>query len=303
LKYSHLEFEVRHAILGAGGVGGVIGAILANAGEDVTLVVRPGTARGYPKQISLDSHFGNASGVVNVAESLSAPTDVLWLTVKATQLELALAEVPQNVSLKAVVPLLNGTEHVGLLRNRFGHDRVIPATIAGEMERTAPGNYVHRSPFLRLNVSSDGKGVLNGCIEKFKNFGVECKYIDNEQTLLWGKMVFLAPFALSTSAAAQAIGAVLSDPERRRRMEDCIRETAEAGRANGAELDADATIKMMGSAPAGMRSSMQKDVEAGRSPELDAIAGPILRTAKAHGFHANATQRLVDEIRRRLKVQ
>ena len=85
-------------------------------------------------------------------------------------------------------------------------------------------------------------------------------------------------------------------------MEDCVRETAEAGRANGAELDAETTIKLMGGAPGAMRSSMQKDVEAGRSPELDAIAGPILRTAKAHGFHANATQALVDEIRRRVKA-
>jgi 2-dehydropantoate 2-reductase len=209
--------------------------------------------------------------------------------------------LPSHPSVRAVVPLLNGTEHVGVLRDRFGHDHVIPATIAGEMERVAPGKYVHPSPFLRLNVASDGKPLLEPAIDKFRNFGLECKYVDNEQTLLWGKMVFLAPFALSTSAAAQPIGGVLSDPERHRRLDDCIRETAEAGRANGAELDADATIKMMDRAPAQMRSSMQKDVEAGRPPELDAIAGPILRTAKAHGFHANATQQLVDEIKRRVK--
>jgi 2-dehydropantoate 2-reductase len=295
------SFDVRHAILGAGGVGGVIGSILANAGEDITLVVRPGTAANYPRQFSLESQFGKASGVVNISESLSAPVDVLWITVKATQLDSALAGMPPHPQVKAVLPLLNGTEHVGLLRERFGHDRVIAATIAGEMERTDPGRYVHRSPFLRLNVASDGRAVLEGVIDKFKNFGLECKYVDNEQTLLWGKMVFLAPFALSTSAAAQPIGGVLSDPERHRRLDDCIRETAEAGRANGAELDADATIKMMGGAPAEMRSSMQKDVEAGRPPELDAIAGPILRTAKAHGFHTNATQQLVDEIKRRLK--
>jgi 2-dehydropantoate 2-reductase len=295
------SFDVKHAILGAGGVGGVIGAILANAGEDVTFIVRPGTAANYPKQVSLDSHFGKASGMVNVAESLDGPTDVLWITVKATQLQSALAGITQHASVKAVVPLLNGVDHVSVLRQRFGHDQVIPATIAGEMERTAPGRYVHRSPFLRLNVASSGKPALDGVIENFRNFGLDCKYIDNEQTLLWGKMVFLAPFALSTSAAALPIGDVLFDPNRHRLLDDCIRETAEAGRANGAQLDADSTIKMVAGAPAGMRSSMQKDVEAGRPPELDAIAGPILRTAKAHGFHANATQQLVDEIERRVR--
>jgi 2-dehydropantoate 2-reductase len=233
---------------------------------------------------------------------LSAPVDVLWITVKATQLTDSLRNIPPHPSIKAVVPLLNGTEHVSVLRERFGHDRVIPATIAGEMERTAPGHYAHTSPFLRLNAASTGSPLLDSTMDHFRRFGLDCKYIDNEQTLLWGKMVFLAPFALSTTAANQNVGEILSDPERRKRMEDCVRETAEAGRANGAELDAESTIKLMSGAPGAMRSSMQKDVEAGRPPELDAIAGPILRTAKAHGFHANATQALVDQIQRRLKT-
>ena len=292
---------MRHAFLGAGGVGGALGAILASAGEDVKLIVRPGTAGNYPQTVALESYYGKASGTCTVAESLSEPVDVLWVTVKATQLADAIREIPSHLSVKAVVPLLNGTEHVSVLRERFGHERVIPATIAGEMEKTAPGKYAHTSPFLRLNTASAGSPLLDSTMEHFRRFGLDCKYIDNEQTLLWGKMVFLAPFALSTTAANMNVGGVLSDPERRKRMDDCVRETAEAGRAHGAELDAETTIKMMAGAPGSMRSSMQKDVDAGRPPELDAIAGPILRTAKAHGFHANATQALVNEIQQRLK--
>ncbi len=292
---------MKHAFLGAGGVGGTLGAILASAGENLIMVVRPGTVDQYPQTVELESYYGKASGSCSVTDTLSAPVDVLWITVKATQLAEALREIPQHPSIKAMVPLLNGTEHVSVLRERFGHDRVIPATIAGEMERTAPGHYVHSSPFLRLNTASAGSPLLDSTMEHFRRFGLDCKYIDNEQTLLWGKMVFLAPFALSTTAANKNVGGILSDPERRKLMEDCVRETAEAGRANGAELDAEATIKMMGGAPAAMRSSMQKDVEAGRPPELDAIAGPILRTARAHGFRANATQALVNEIEHRLK--
>jgi 2-dehydropantoate 2-reductase len=292
---------LRHAILGAGGVGGVLGAILANAGEQVTLVVRSGTAQDYPPEISLDSTLQSVTAKLEVTESVPAQIDVLWISVKATQLESALAGLPKAISVTAVVPLLNGIDHIALLRRRFGHTAVFPATIAGEMERTAPGKYVHRSPFLRFNVTSSAKSVLGSSVEQFQRFGMECRYIENEQTLLWGKMVFLAPFALSTSAAGQPIGSVLSNPERRTLLEDCIRETAEAGRANGADLDANATIKMIGASPAAMRSSMQKDIEAGRPPELDAIAGPILRTAKAHGFHAKATHELVEEIKARLR--
>lgn len=292
---------MKHAFLGAGGVGGTLAAILGNAGEDVTLIVRPGSTDQYPQTVALESYYGKASGPCAVSESLSEAVDVLWVTVKATQLADSLLSIPAHPSVKAVVPLLNGTEHVSVLRERFGHDRVFPATIAGEMERTAPGHYVHSSPFLRLNTASAGSPLLDSTMEQFRRFGLDCKYIDNEQTLLWGKMVFLAPFALSTTAADKNVGGILSDPVRRKLMEDCVRETAEAGRANGAELDAEGTIKMMGGAPGGMRSSMQKDVDAGRPPELDAIAGPILRTAKAHGFHARATQALVSEIQQRLK--
>lgn len=291
---------MKHAFLGAGGVGGTLGAILAAAGDDVLMVVRPGTKGLYPTQLSLQSHLGTATGPARIDELLAEPVDVLWVTVKATQLNDSLRSIPASSSIGAVVPLLNGVDHVEALRSRFGHERVMPATIAGEMERASPGKYVHPSPFMRLRISSDAKPALDGAVTKFSNFGVECHYIDNEQTLLWGKLVFLAPFALSTTAANGNFGKVMADPVRRKLMEDCIRETAEAGRANGAELDAEATIKMLSGSPGEMRSSMQKDVDANRFPELDAIAGPILRTAQIHGFHANATQQLVAEVKRRL---
>jgi 2-dehydropantoate 2-reductase len=45
--------------------------------------------------------------------------------------------------------------------------------------------------------------------------------------------------------------------------------------------------------PPGMKSSMQKDVEKHNAPELDAIAGPILRGARQHGIEVPATKKLV----------
>jgi len=49
---------MHHGILGAGGVGGLIGAVLANAGETVTLIVRPESLPQQPSTLSLDSPFG-----------------------------------------------------------------------------------------------------------------------------------------------------------------------------------------------------------------------------------------------------
>ncbi len=134
---------MRHAILGAGGVGGLIGVALATAGESVTLVVRPGTMKDYPAEVSLQNSAGTFRAHVECAESVAQAYDVLWIAVKATQLEAALRSVavkPEEIG--AVVPLLNGIDHVALLRARFGHDRVVPAAIRVEVERVAPGKFL-----------------------------------------------------------------------------------------------------------------------------------------------------------------
>jgi hypothetical protein len=78
------EENMRHAILGAGGVGGLIGVALAKSGESVTLVLRPEALKDYPAELSLESPLGSFSFPVDRAATVAAPYDVLWITVKAT---------------------------------------------------------------------------------------------------------------------------------------------------------------------------------------------------------------------------
>jgi 2-dehydropantoate 2-reductase len=294
---------MHHGILGAGGVGGLIGAVLAKAGDEVTLILRPQALAQHPTGLALDSTFGKFAVSVARTAKVEQPLDILWVTVKATQLESALDSVPADAQIRAAVPLLNGLDHVQLLRRRFGHDRVVPATIAVESERAAPGVIVHRSPWVRLNAASSGKHLLENPFEHFQRFGFDCNFIDNESTLLWSKLVFLAPIALSTTAAAAPIGDVMKDPARKARLEDSLREACAVANASGATIDVNVPLGNIGKLPPQMRSSMQKDVEAGRPPELDAIAGPILRGAEKYGLPAPATHTLVDEIQKRLKAQ
>jgi 2-dehydropantoate 2-reductase len=289
---------MRHAILGAGGVGGVIGMALAKSGESVTLVLRPETLKDYPAELSLESSLGSFSAPVDRAAGVAAPYDVLWITVKATQLESALRSVtvdPDQIG--AVVPLLNGIDHVALLRARFGHDRVVPATIAVEAERVAPGKIVHRGMAIRLSFSSIGEGRLASTLEEFRQFGFACQFVPDEMKLLWAKLSILAPFALTTTAAGLNIGEVSRDPLWRKRLEAVVREVAAVGTASGTPLDASATIAFFDKTPQSGRSSMQKDVAAGNPPELDGIAGPILRRAEEHGIDVPVTRELVAMIR------
>ena len=127
---------MRHAILGAGGVGGFIAACLAHCGENVTLVVRPAALPAQPPPLQLESPFGSWAANADWVASVP-PSDVVWLTVKATQLESALRPIKNVESIRAVVPLLNGLDHLPVLRAKFGAGRVIPATIAGEFERVS----------------------------------------------------------------------------------------------------------------------------------------------------------------------
>src|ERR1039458_3938669 len=212
---------MRHAILGAGGVGGLVGACLAHAGASVTMVVRREALATQPKQLHLESPFGNFT--VDVAAATEVPpVDVLWITVKATQFEAALDALKNPDAVRGIVPLLNGIDHIGVLRARYGAERVIPATIAGEMERVRPGYIVHRTPFARLNVLSAGRALLAGTLDQLSQIGFACRFIDDEPTLMWSKLVFLAPFALTTTAAGKTVGEVLADPQWRSLGEACV---------------------------------------------------------------------------------
>lgn len=291
---------MRHVILGAGGVGGLIAVALAKSGESVTLVLRPETLKNYPAEISLESPLGSFRVPVDRAASVAVPCDVLWITVKATQLENALRSVTVSPDqLGAVVPLLNGIDHVAALRARFGHDRVVPASIGVEAERAAPGTFIHRGMAVRLSFSSIGESRLASTLEELKKFGFACQFVPDEMKILWTKLSFLAPFALTTTAAGLPIGGINSDPAWRKRLEGVVREVAAVGTADGTPLDAAVILPFYDKTPQGGRSSMQKDVDAGNPPELDAIAGPILRRAEQHHIDAPFTRELAEMIGRK----
>ena len=149
---------MKHAILGPGAVGGLIGTALGFLGEDITKIVRPEKLAGYPDTLTLERPSGTITARAKSVAKLTHPVDVLWVTTKTYQLEAALAAV--EASPKLVVPLLNGVDHVAVLRTRFGGDCVAPATIAVEAERLALGHFAQRSP-VRLNIAASDAAPLD----------------------------------------------------------------------------------------------------------------------------------------------
>jgi 2-dehydropantoate 2-reductase len=260
--------------------------VLGRCGEDVLLLVRRESLAPYPGRLRVASLvLGDFEVAVPGSSLLEQEVDVLWVATKATQLEQALALAPpETVGAATVVPLLNGVDHIELLRRRYRN--VVGAAIRVESERIAAGQIEQKSPFIRLDIAG-----LQEVQATLRDAGIDCRSRADETSLLWEKLVFLAPVALATSAFAAPLGNVRDEPV----FAGCRDEAAAAAREAGATIDLGSIRALHEAAPAEMRSSMQKDVAAGREPELAAIAGPILRRGDAE-----STELLVDRITARL---
>ncbi len=286
---------MEHAVLGAGAIGGLVGTAVASLGEGVTVLVRPERLPAYPANLSVERPSGTITAAAKVAATLTNPVDVLWVATKTYQLETALQAVPSSP--RYIVPLLNGVDHIELLRAHFGRDRVLPATIAVEAEKTAPGRFVQRSPFVNLNLAASAEQVLGAIVARLRDLEFTCKFIQNEQTLLWSKLCFLGPLALITSASGMNKGNIYADAEWKRKLISSMTEACAVAKANGAEVAPAQIQAIYDGLPSGIRSSMQKDLAARRQLELDAIGGPIVRGGKRYGIDVSTAAALIAVIR------
>jgi 2-dehydropantoate 2-reductase len=286
---------MKHAILGAGAIGGLLGTVLSSLGESVTVLVRPEKLATYPAKLTLERPSGPLTAPAKAVASLTEPVDVLWIATKTYQLQAAL-ETVQTLP-RCVVPLLNGVDHVATIRARLGNERVVPGTIAVEAEKIAAGKFIQRSPVVRLNLAASGEPLLGGRVGQFEELGFACRFIANEQTLLWSKLCFLGPFALVTSASGMDLGEALSDGPRKHDLTSAVAEACAVANASGAESDPAQIQTVLESSPPVMRSSMQKDVAAGRQLELDAIGGPIARGGERYKINVSTTVKLMAEVR------
>lgn len=286
------------AVLGPGGVGGLVAAALARAGTDVTVVAREETAARLVRD-GLRVHsarLGDFQVDVRAVSRLDTPVDLLIVATKATGLKDALARI--TTAPRLVVPLLNGLDHLEVLRDRWP-DRVCAGVIRVESDRPEAGLVVQTSPAIRIDLAPDTPET-QAAAHLLRGAEIPTKVNYSEAEVMWRKLVRLNALACTTTAFAEPLGAIRAHPRHRLALEGVVDETAAVARAEGAEVRAADVLIELGEAHAELSSSMARDVAAGNEPELDAIPGAVLRAAQRHGLPCPTIEELVAAIEQRL---
>ena len=271
------------AVLGPGGVGGFLAAMLAREGSSVLVLASDDSSRAIAQSgLRLESRkFGNFAASVRTAARLTEKVDAVFITVKATHLSDAIDRVPADALGHAlVIPFLNGLEHVDRLRAVYPPASVVAATIRIETAKAEPGLIRHTSPFaaVELAASAGNRDRVESIGAHIAATGIGVHIRDDELAMLWDKFALLGPLALLTTHERANAGAIRS--QRRDEAIALIGEVAAVAGADGVEIDRDAIIRLLDSVPESMESSMQRDQAAGRPLELDALGGALIRAPR-----------------------
>lgn len=285
---------MKFAVVGVGGIGGYFGGRLAQAGQDVTFISR---GRGLEvlrrDGLSVASDLGSVSlpDVQAVAADAPAgPADVVLMCVKTWQLPAALELLPGLLRTGGcVMTLQNGVEAPGQVAAVAGQNAVLPglARIFAHLE--APGRVRHVGGPASLTFAEwDGNPSerVAALREALTTPGIAVVPTADIWADLWAKFLFVVPFGTLGSATNAPIGALRSRPGTRRLLESAMGEIRAVAFQMGVALPSDAVEQAMAfvdQQPADGRSSLQRDLLAGRPSELEAWSGAVVRLGQESG--------------------
>jgi 2-dehydropantoate 2-reductase len=283
-------------LIGAGGVGAVLGMKLAQSGHDVRFLVRGRTCEVLRSQ---GLQVLTPSGAVAIEKLTAAenagelgPCDLVVVTVKNYDLEdVAPTLAPLLAKHTAVLPLQNGVDAYDILSDALRHDLVLKGTVSIKSHVEAPGVVVCKSPFCRIKLgpgNAKGADAANEIAALLKaTDGVEASLSPDIDRDLWLKFVMLASFSAVACLARASIGEVHANADAYATVVRAADEAAAIGRALGIDLPSDmehVVFSQIKDMPKDGRPSMLEDLEAGRRLELPWLSGAIVRLGMKTGL-------------------
>jgi 2-dehydropantoate 2-reductase len=282
------------AILGAGGVGGYFGGILARAGHEVAVLARGAhlealRERGLEVRTTEET-FIAAVTATDDPEALGA-ADYAILAVKNYSLPEIIPAVRTVARAGAViVPLLNGVDVADrLIAAGVRAERILEGLTEISAVRAAPGVISRSSPWARVVVGEKAGGASERAeriVAALREAGAEARVSEDMTADLWRKFVFIASMATVCGLSRSPVGPIRSDSLGRELIERAILEVVAVARGLRIELGDGEVARILGfvdSLPPGTKPSFLVDLEAGGATERDDLSGAVSRLGRRAG--------------------
>ena len=274
---------MRIAVMGAGGIGSYLGAMLARSGADVTLVCRgEHLASIRANGLRLRSPAGEFTVQLKATDRPrdAGPADVVIQAVKLYDLaDSTGAMLPMLGRDTLVVPIQNGVTAADEVGAIVGRERVAPGLVFINAHVDAPGDVVSRS---ERNTFIMGGADLGAFAELCQKAGIDARVSANVTADLWRKFIPVAGLSALSCLCRQPIGPILADPALRSLYTRAMSEVAALAAMKGVLLEPDIVERMLAVAATykyDARVSMLEDLEAGKRLELEWLSGYVTREA------------------------
>lgn len=291
--------RLRVAVVGAGAIGGALGARLQQAGHDVTFIARGATlaallTRGLMLE-SIDGDLTLPSVQVTADPSTVGFVDIVLVCVKATQIaSLAPSLRPLVGPSTAVIPVQNGVEASGLLAAALGDGNVLEGLGRVLVEQVEPGHIRHTAvtPIVEFGrrAGAPDQSAAYAQIARFaaalRGAGMVAVTPDDMGVALWEKFLFIEPIGTVGAASRVPFGILRSAPESRALIHVALHEVRNVGQAVGVVWPTDSIDRVWArydSLPPDGSTSLQRDLMAERPSEFEAQTGAVVRIGRAHG--------------------
>jgi 2-dehydropantoate 2-reductase len=284
----------RILVVGAGATGGFFGARLAQHGRDVTFLVREQRAaalREHGLRIT-----GPAGDEVIAPQTVTAAAvaddyDLILLAVKATALRPALADVaPAAGPGASILPFLNGLDHLRVLNERFGPDRVLGGVVKVATDLDEDGTIRQLGPMASITLGEqNGAATARAAAiaDLLSGAGFDVSASADIIAAMWFKWVLIAAAGALTSLLRGTVGEITAVPGGTAAARAVLDEAAAASAAAGYPLpraEYAATLAFLTQPGAATTSSLSRDLQAGRPTETEQILGDLTRRAAAAGL-------------------
>ena len=285
---------MRMLVVGAGSTGGYFGGRLAQAGRDVTFLVRPARAAQLEERgLEILSPHGDYTQRLKLvtADRLSGPYDAILLTVKAFSLESAISDMAGAVGPESMIlPVLNGMRHVDVLAGRFGKGSVAGCACKINASIDDRGRIVQHN-LLQDIAYGEMDGVMSPRIQELDRFmrdaGFDARLVGDIKREMWEKWILLAGLGGINCLMRGTIGEVAQAPRGPEFVAGLLQEiiaVAEAvgvGPRPGFMVAAKTGLTAPGST---QTSSMYRDLLKGAPIEADQIIGDLVERAREAGI-------------------